>query len=74
MYYEYYHIESLVDRPRFTKLKPSNLVLTINNLLADLLIGKTFFRQMFETSQFAKLSLLYGSQAIYTEYYSICQS
>ena len=36
--------------------KPSKLVLTINNLLADLLIRQTFFRQMLETSQFAKLS------------------
>ena len=41
-------------------------VLTINNLLADLLIRQTFFRQMLETSQFAKLSpyqtfLLYGN-------------
>ena len=45
--------------------KPSKLVLTINNLLADLLIRQTFFRQMLETSQFAKFSphqtfLLYG--------------
>ena len=47
---------NLVNCPRFTKLKSSKLVLTINNLLADLLIGQTFFRQMFETSQFARLS------------------
>ena len=44
-----------MNRPRFAKLKPSKLVLTINNLLADLLIGQTFFHQMFEMSQFAKL-------------------
>ena len=34
----------------------TNLVLTIDNLLADLLVRQTFFRQMFEKSQFAKLS------------------
>ena len=39
-----------------TKLKPSKLVLTINNLLADLLIRQPFFCQMLEKSQFAKLS------------------
>ena len=47
---------NLVNRPQFAKLKPSKFVLTINNLLADLLIRQTFFRQMLETSQFAKLS------------------
>ena len=46
--------------------KPSILVLTINNLLADLLIHQIFFHQMLEKSQFAKLSRcqtlsLYGS-------------
>ena len=30
--------------------------ISTNNLLADLLIRQTFFRQMLETSQFAKLS------------------
>ena len=35
---------------------PTKLILTINNLLADLLICQTFFCQMFETSQFTKLS------------------
>ena len=49
-------LANLVDRPWFAKLKPSNLVLTIDNLLADLLICQTFFRQMLEKSQFAKLS------------------
>ena len=34
----------------------SKLVLTIKNLLADLLIRQTFFHQMLEKSQFAKLS------------------
>ena len=42
-------LTNLANRPRFAKLKPSKLVLTINNLLADLLIC-----QMLETSQFAK--------------------
>ena len=49
-------LTNLVNRPRFAKLKPSKLVLTINNLLADLLIHQTFFYQMFEMTQFAKLS------------------
>ena len=40
----------------FAKLKPSKLLLIINNLLADLLICKIFFHQMLETSQFTKLS------------------
>ena len=35
--------------------KPSKLVLTINNLLVNLLIRQTFFRQILETSQFTKL-------------------
>ena len=46
--------ESSAIRPRFAKLKPSKLVLTINNLLADLSIRQTFFCQMLKTSQFAK--------------------
>ena len=50
----------------FVKLKPSKLVLIINNLLVDLLIRQTFFRQMLEESQLTKLYprqtfLLYGS-------------
>ena len=51
--------ESLVNLencPLFAKLKPSKLVLIINNLLADLLIRQTFFCQILENSQFAKLS------------------
>ena len=40
---------------RQTKLKPSNLVLTINNLLIDLLICQTFFHQMLKKSYFTKL-------------------
>ena len=42
--------ESLANHPWFAKLKPSKLVLTINNLLADLLICQTFFRQMLKES------------------------
>ena len=49
-------LANLANHPWFTKLKPSKLVLTINNLLANLLICQTFFRQMLETSQFTKLS------------------
>ena len=48
-------LANLANRLRFAKLKPSKLVLTINNLLADLLIHQTFPRQMLETSHFAKL-------------------
>ena len=44
-------LEDLVNRPWFAKLKPSKLVLSINNLLADLLIHQTL-----KKSQFAKLS------------------
>ena len=36
--------------------KTIQIVLTINNLLADLLIHQTFFHQMLEKSQFAILS------------------
>ena len=39
------------------RLKPSKLVLTINNPLTDLLTHQTFYRQMLKTSQFTKLSL-----------------
>ena len=59
--------ESLANHLWFAKLKPSKLVLTIDNLLADLLIRQTCFRQMLEKSQFAKLSPhqtfpLYGNE------------
>ena len=49
-------LANLANRLWFAKLKPSILVLTIDNLLADFLIRQTFFRQMLEKSQFAKLS------------------
>ena len=38
--------------------KPSKLILTINNLLADPLIRQTFLRQMLKMSHFTKLSPL----------------
>ena len=39
-----------------TKTIQITVVLTINSLLADLLIRQTSFHQMLEVSQFAKLS------------------
>ena len=55
---------NLANCPWFTKLKPSKLVLTINNLLANQLIRQTFFCQMLEKSQFTKLSLCQTSRYI----------
>ena len=49
-------LANLVNCLRFAKLKPSQLVVTINNLLADLFIRQTFPRKMLEKSRFAKLS------------------
>ena len=46
---------NLANRQWFTKLKSFKLVLTINNLLADLLIRQTLFCQILEKSQFTKL-------------------
>ena len=43
-------LASLVNRSCFAKLKPSNLVLTVYNLLADLLICQIFFCQMLKKS------------------------
>ena len=48
-------LASWANRPWFAKLKLSKLVLTTKNLLADLLIPQTFFRQKLKKSQFAKL-------------------
>ena len=62
-------VESLVnlaDHSWFTKLKPSKVVLAINNLwLIYMLICQTFLRQMLKNSKFVKLLcrqifLLYG--------------
>ena len=52
-------LANLANHLCFAELKSSNLVLTINNLLAYLLIRQTFFRQMLKKSQFAKLSVHY---------------
>ena len=43
-------LANLANSSWFAKLKPSKLVLTINNLLCDLLIHQTFFCQMLEES------------------------
>ena len=48
-------LANLANRLRFAKLKPSKLVVTIDNPLADPFIRQTFFRQMLE-KRFAKLS------------------
>ena len=49
---------NLANRLRFAKLKPSKLVVTIDNPLADLLIRQTFFRQTLDSPNIlpAKLS------------------
>ena len=50
-------LADLANHPRFAKLKPSKLVRTINIIYWLIcLILQTFFHQMFEKSQFAKLS------------------
>ena len=54
------------NRLRFAKLKPSKIVVTIDNPLADLFIRQTFFRQTLEKSRLTKHSAhqnfpLYGS-------------
>ena len=38
---------NLVNNQQFAKLKPSKLVVTNNNLLADLFINQTFFAKIF---------------------------
>ena len=48
-------LTNLANRPCFAKLKPSKLVITINNSLPDLLIRQTFFRKMVGKSRFTKL-------------------
>ena len=57
-------LANLANHLWFAKLKSSKLVLTINNLLADLLIHQTFFHQRLEQSQFAKLTPLPNFPAI----------
>ena len=54
-----WHAESLANLAnhlQFAKLKPSKLVVTIDNPLADLFIRQTFFCQTLEKSKFAKHS------------------
>ena len=48
-------LANLVNRRWFAKLKPYKLVVTIDNLLAELFIHQTFFRQMLRKDEFAKL-------------------
>ena len=60
-------------------IRQTNLVLTIDNLLADLLIRQTFFCQMLEKSQFAKLSPcqtfpLYGNNSMTIKYLTTIRS
>ena len=60
-------LANLANHLRFAKLKPSKLIVAIDNPLADLFIHQTFFCQMLENSRFAKHSALqtfplYGMQ------------
>ena len=51
-----YHIAGkLGEVGELSVIRQSKLVLTINNLLVDLLIRQTFFCQRLEKSQFTKL-------------------
>ena len=52
-----WQVQSLANRLQSAKLKSSQLVVTINNPLADLFICQTFFHQALEKSRFAKHSL-----------------
>ena len=59
-------LANLANRRRFAKLKPSKLIPTIDNPLADPFIRQTFFRQTLKNSRFAKHSArqtfpLYGT-------------
>ena len=49
-------LANLANCLRFAKLKPSKLIVTIDNPMADLFIRQTFFCQTFENSRFAKHS------------------
>ena len=49
-------LANLANRLRFAKLKPSKLIVTIDNPLPDLFIRQTFFCQTLENSRFAKHS------------------
>ena len=60
--------ESLANHQQFTKLKPSKLVVTIDNLWADLFIRQALFHQNFYPPTLAKHHisppnfLLYGTR------------
>ena len=66
---------NLANCLRFAKLKPSKLVVTIDNPLANLFIRQTFFCQTLEKSRFAKHSArntfpLYGIHSLsFVDYY-----
>ena len=49
-------LANLANHLQFTKLKPSKLVATISNRLADLFICQTIFCQMLEKNKFTKHS------------------
>ena len=51
-----------------SQTKTTKLVLTINSLLNDLLIRQTFFRQILEMSQSAKLSYYMVNQSLYLDH------
>ena len=58
--------------------KTTKLVLTIDNLLTDLLIRQTFFHQILEKSQFTKLSThqtfpLYSTSYSSYDVYKLCR-
>ena len=50
------YIHDLCSTIQHESLKPFNFVLTINNLLASIFNGQTFFSQTLGKSKFAKLS------------------
>ena len=60
-------LANLANRLRFTKLKPSKLIVTIDNPMADLFIRQTFFRQTLDSPNIlpAKLSRYTVTQNTY---------
>ena len=47
-------LTNLANHQQFTKLKSSKLVVTINNLLVDLVIRQSYFHQILQPSTFTK--------------------
>ena len=47
-------LANMTNHLQFAKLKPSKLVVSMNNLVVDLFIHQTFFCKMLEKSKFAK--------------------